>query len=299
MNDEMEQFVQQTEPLFAEAAERARALPNNTVQVWPGGASFTSIQPAIDSIKDASPQKPYSVSVGAGTYKENVQMKANVFMLGAGQDQTIITAAPGPIPSPGVTATGVVQTAGDSGIGDLTITATGGIYGCWVIAMKVQIPGKFKATGVTFNANDGGLAGNNIYGITNIIFSTHADSMLHLGSCIINAVGTGRNALTTGMDGYGTGYITTLSLSTIISSTTVANRCLGVSTGGGSTSTLQNCTITAQGYALIDLDWNSLITANQCVINGPISPGVIVNKVTAGQGKGERPISRIDINMPE
>ncbi|MBL7733497.1 MAG: hypothetical protein JNM88_20175, partial [Chitinophagaceae bacterium] len=106
--------------MSAETKAIAAALPANTVQVWPGGTSFTTIQAAINSITGASQQEQYQVAVGPGTYNENVVMKDYVYVIGSGQDVTIITAPPQSSPF-----NGVVNSASGGGISELTINAPG------------------------------------------------------------------------------------------------------------------------------------------------------------------------------
>src|SRR5689334_9126499 len=94
LNSGLTSFIDQSKAFVAKTQPIAAALPANTVQVWPGGAKFTTIQAAIDSITNASPQLQYQVAVGPGTYKENVVMKDYIYIIGAEQDVTIITAPP-------------------------------------------------------------------------------------------------------------------------------------------------------------------------------------------------------------
>ena len=54
------------------------------------GGDFTSIQAALDSITDASSSKPYLVSVGPGTYPEQVTLEPYVTVRGAGRFATRI-----------------------------------------------------------------------------------------------------------------------------------------------------------------------------------------------------------------
>jgi hypothetical protein len=67
----------------------------HVVVVAKGGGDFTSVQTAIDSISDASPEEPYLVWVGPGTYSETVVMKPYVHLQGAGQAVTTISSTIG------------------------------------------------------------------------------------------------------------------------------------------------------------------------------------------------------------
>src|SRR5688572_825375 len=91
LSADVQSFVSQSSAMFSEGKARALALPANTVQVWPGGATFTSIQAAIYSITNASPQLQYQVAVGPGIFSETVTMMDNIYIIGAGQGVTFIT----------------------------------------------------------------------------------------------------------------------------------------------------------------------------------------------------------------
>ena len=55
---------------------------SNTVNVALSGASFTSIQDAIDSINGATEENPYVVLVYPGIYYESITMKSHVSVVG-------------------------------------------------------------------------------------------------------------------------------------------------------------------------------------------------------------------------
>jgi hypothetical protein len=73
-------------------ARPPRPVAENSVVVQPGGQSFSTITAALGSITDASQQREYVLSIGAGTYSEAVTCKPWVYLSGAGVGQTIITA---------------------------------------------------------------------------------------------------------------------------------------------------------------------------------------------------------------
>lgn len=263
----IEAFVGESKAIFTQTFAQAQALPANTVQVWPGGATFGTIQSAIDSIKDAGPQLQYQVAVGSGTYKENVTMKDYVFIVGSGQTNTFITAQ-----GQGGSPNGVVNTASNCGISELTITATGGSWGTWPAAVKLTGSGKFHISGVTMISSDSGIAGNNVRGITNNTGSY--SGQLAIGQSIIQASGVDQST-TEAMELFGMNGLTVFIELTAIEAT--APQSFGVTTAGGTNVTLTDCKISAGIWALYDSDGASLITANQCTINGPVSGGVVVN----------------------
>jgi pectin methylesterase-like acyl-CoA thioesterase len=114
--ESIQSFSSQSQNILAKGKQLAAALPSNTAQVWPGGATFSTIQAAINSITNAGPQVQYQVAVGAGTYNEYVTMKDYVYIIGSGIGTTIITAAGQSSPF-----SGVVNSASYCGIGDLSI----------------------------------------------------------------------------------------------------------------------------------------------------------------------------------
>jgi hypothetical protein len=264
-------FLQNSKALFTQAALRARALPPNTVQVWPGGATFSTIQAAVNSITNASPQLQYQVAVGAGTYNERVTLQPYIYVSGSGIDKTFITA---PGTSDGM-INGTVQANGTGGINELTITATGGGWGTWPVALHVLAAGKFHASGVNMVVTDSGNPGNNLRGITNNQ-GTQAAQMI-IGSCNVSVTAQNNQSVAVAMEGFYNGYTYFIELSTI--GAPAAN--YGVSTAVGCTATLEDSTITGQMYALYNSDGMSPITATNCKINGLVSGGVVVNNTPA------------------
>jgi hypothetical protein len=266
MNQDIRLFTDASNIIFTEGKARAMALPANTVQVWPGGTTFTSIQAAINSISNAGPQLQYQVAVGSGTYNENVVMKDYVYVIGSGQTSTFIT-APGQ-----QNITGVVNSASNCGISECAVTATGGSWGTWPAGIKIMGSGKFHISGVTIISSDSGNPGNNVRGITNNTGSY--GGQLVLGQSIIQLSGVSQTTAEAmecfGMNG----------LNLFIELTAIEVNCpsaYGITTAGGTNATLDDCKITASTWALYNSDGASPITANQCAINGPVSSGVTVN----------------------
>lgn len=264
----LQAFATASSQMFSEGKLRAAALPANTVQVWPGGATFTTIQAAINSITNASPQVQYQVAVGPGTYKENVVMKDYIYIIGVDQGDTFITAPPQQS-----FAAGVVNSSSNSGISELTINATGGGWGSCPIGIKLCGAGPFHISGVTINTTDGGNGGNNIRGLTNNTGS-YAGNVI-IGQSIINATGaaqsTGVGIELFGMDG----FTMLINLTGIAVTGSTSN--FGISTAVTATVTIEDSKVSAATWALYNSDGTATITANQCTIDGPVSSGVIVN----------------------
>lgn len=266
----LQSFVTSSSAMFTETLARAQALPANTVQVWPGGATFTTIQAAINSITDAGPQLQYQVAVGTGTYNEQVTMKDYIFITGAGQDQTTIVAQNGA----GQAFNGVVNSASNAGISEVTLNAQSGGWGTWAVGVKISGSGNFHISGVTINAADSSAYGNNVRCITNNTGS-YAGNVI-VGQSILNGNG-GSSSTVSCVELFGLSG----SFSMFINITTIQaqsqGQTFGVTTAVNATVTLDNSKVIAQTMALDNSDGSGLITANQCTISGPVSSGVIVN----------------------
>lgn len=264
---EVQSFVKLSNSIFAESKQRAMALPANTAQVWPGGQTFNSIQSAINSITNASAQLQYQVAVGSGTYNENVTMKDYVYVTGAGQDVTIITA-----PGQAQFGSGVVNSASNCGISEVTLNATGGSWGTCPVGVKIMGNGQFHISGVNINTSDSNNGGNNVRGITNNTGSYGGNVIL--GQSNINASGASETTAV-GIELFGmSGFTIFINLSTIQVQCASG---FGVSTAVNATATLDDSKIIAPVWALFNSDGTAPITANQCTIDGPVSSGVTVN----------------------
>lgn len=261
-------FVNQSSAIFAEAKSRALALPPNTAQVWPGGATFNTIQAAINSISDAGPQVQYQIAVASGTYNETVTMKDYVYITGAGAGVTIITANATSTPFQGV-----VNSASNCGISEVTVKAVGTAWGDWPSGIKITGSGNFHISGVNIISTDNNVQGCNVRGITNNTGSYSANIIL--GQSNVQVSGTSEST-PVGIDLFGMNGVTIFcNLSTI--QATGSSSSFGVSTAVNATATLADCKIIAGTWALYNSDGTALITANQCTIDGPVSSGVVVN----------------------
>lgn len=264
----LQSFAATSTQFFTEGKARAAALPANTVQVWPGGTTFTTIQAAINSIQNASPQLQYQVAVGPGTYNENVVMIDNIYIIGKDQAETFI-AAPGQQQA----GAGVVNSSSNSGISEVTINAGGGGWGTWPIGIKICGSGNFHMSGVTINSNDGGTQGNNVRGISNNTGSYQGS--LILGQSIVNCNGV-QSSTVVAIELFGMSGLTMYVDVTTIQAQSQAQS-YGVSTAVNAKVTLDSSKIIGGTYALYDSDGSATITANQCTISGQVSSGVIIN----------------------
>jgi hypothetical protein len=263
---ELRSFSDQSAALTATAKKAALALSPNTAQVWPGGAVFNTIQAAINSIAGASAQEQYQVAVATGTFNENIVMKDYVYVIGAGQGATIITAPPQSSPF-----NGVVNSASGCGISELTINAPGAGWGNWPVGIKICGSGKFHISGVTINSGAGS-NGDNVRGITNNTGSYTGNVIL--SQSIVNITGDSQSTCDA-IELFGNGMVLLVNLTTIQAANALQN--FGVTTAVNAAVTLDDSKIIAATWALYNSDGTAPITANQCTIDGPVSAGVTVN----------------------
>jgi hypothetical protein len=99
----------------------------NVILVAKSGGHFDSIQAAVDSITGASPENPYLVWVGPGTYEEQVILKEHVHLTGAGEWLTMITSSVNnPDIIPPITAT--LHLTRETNVKNLTVINEGNGY---------------------------------------------------------------------------------------------------------------------------------------------------------------------------
>ncbi len=267
LTDDLSSFDKVAKTISEEIFLKATDLPANTVQVWPGGATFNTIQAAIDSIKDAGPMLQYNVAVGQGTYNETVTMKDYVYIGGAGSAQTTVI-APGQFNF----ASGTINSASNCGISEMSVQATGGSWGTCPVAIKICGTGKFHISGVNAEATDGGNEGNNVRCLTNNVGSNSCNIVI--GQSKIIATGTGTSGVAVAIESF---YKTTVYFIEISLVQGVGSSSYGVSTAVGSSATLYDCNIGGTVWALYNSDQGSPITATNCSVMGPVSAGVVVN----------------------
>jgi len=271
INEQHQAFITQCIPIIANTKSIAASLAPNTVQVWPGGAVFTGIQAAIDSITGASQDEQYQVAVGSGTYKENIVMKDYVYVIGAEQSLTTITA-----PAKASDPPAVVNSASGCGISELTINAPGGEANVAPAGIKICGTGFFHISGVTINSGTAGSKTNDVKGIHNMYGSPSGDVII--GSSMININGAGGEGI--GINLFGVTGSAPLNVTIELSTIRVnpgPQGCYGVTAATSAAVVLNESTITASTYALDNDGSGSPITANQCTINGPVSKNVVVN----------------------
>lgn len=272
-------------PLTADPAVAAQELPSfvslvnaaieavpkealqlaNTVTVQPGGRTFSTITDAINSITDARLQKQYIVQIGPGTYNEVIVCKPYVFLSGAGVQHTTVTAPA----SANQWDKGTVKAASNSAVQDMTIISIGKSWGDWATAVDCNAVVNFDIENCELEAN--GSDGTNMVTLAVDYSATGGGSHVNVAYTMIGAHGGGASNVT-GLLAYARGYVH------VMDSKIVADQ---ASTAWGGTASyeatieLYNSTVVGT-MSLVLPDTSGHITANDCKLVGPYSPGVVI-----------------------
>ncbi|HVG24918.1 MAG TPA: hypothetical protein VND45_12235, partial [Thermoanaerobaculia bacterium] len=263
--DELRSFVKLVEEAIAAAPQEALQLAN-TVTVTPGGKTFSKINDALKSITDASRQKQYVVQAGPGTYEEVVTCKQWVFLAGAGVGHTTITAP--------ATAKrddkGTVKAASNSAVQSMTILSTGKTAGSWATSIDCAAAVDFSIDNCNLETH--GVDGTNLVTLAVDDGSAGGDSQVNVSYTMVNTYGDAKMAAYA-LYAYSRSYVH------VMNSKVVAEN--GSPGWGGTASNesaidLDRSTVFGT-MSLVLADNTSIITAKGCKLNGPYSPGVVVN----------------------
>ncbi|HYO76742.1 MAG TPA: hypothetical protein VE010_09795 [Thermoanaerobaculia bacterium] len=278
--------IQATGPLTANAAVAAQEVPSfvslvneaiaaapqealqlaNTVTVQPGGKTFSTITDAMNSITDAKLQKQYVVQIGPGTYNEVVVCKPYVFLSGAGVSTTTVTAPA----SANQWDKGTVKAASNAAVQNMTIVSTGTTWGCWATAVDCTAAVNFDIENCNLEAN--GSNGTNLVTLAVDYSSAGGGSQVNLAYSMVGAHGAG-NGNVSGILVYARAYLR-VSNSKIVADT--ADVAWGASASYESSIDLFGSTVLGT-MSLVLPDGSGHITATDCKLIGPYSPGVVVN----------------------
>ncbi|HEX8921264.1 MAG TPA: pectinesterase family protein [Pyrinomonadaceae bacterium] len=243
----------------------------NSVEVQPGGRTFPTINAALASITDNKLQKQYILYVGPGTYNEKVQMKPYVTIQGAGRDVTIITQ---PAASDAFSG-GTVMAASNCTLANVTVSSLGGHWGSYSTAVSCSGAVNFDIDNATLIVDDQNQAGVNQCTLNAALNTFEPPSQIRVSYCLIKC--TAQN----GDSGAAAAGIAQESTAVISYSKLIATasrgQSFGVITAGDSHVTIDDGYVEGGTFALNDSDRRSIITANKCQINGPVSEGVVVN----------------------
>lgn len=248
------------------AARAPKSVAANSVVVDPGGKSFPTIGAALDSITDASEKKQYVISIGPGTYNEVLTCKPWVFLTGAGRDQTIITAVSAPDPNP----SGIVKGASNSAVQNCTIRGTAAAsFGAYAVAVNCQGVVNFDVENCELFVT-GSNQTNLVALMIDFVGSGKSGSQVNIAYTTVTAKeGASPLALSTGWYTYVHG-----TESRFIAQG--GNQPWGCATIDQSVMLVENCYVEGADYSLWQDDTGQT-TANQCQLNGPVGPGVVVN----------------------
>lgn len=253
--------------LMAAAAQ----LSENTVQVSPGGKTFTTIGAALDSITDASLKKQYLITAGPGTYNEQVILKPYVYLHGSGLDQTTVTAPP--VSQDNFINRGTIVGASNSAVANLTASCLGGSWADYSTALLATASMNFLVEAVALVCDDQGNAGINMEAVAiNWNAQPIGPSLVYISYSTITATETG--------DSGGTGLMVNGQANVqCIETKIIATGSSGnaVASNGGATVTLDNCYAQGAGFALNIPDYHSTLIANNCTVDGPVQNGVQIN----------------------
>jgi len=249
----------------------AADVGGNTVSVDPGGATFPTIGAALASITDASQKKQYLLSVGPGTYNEQVTLKPWCFIQGAGRDQTTVTAPP----TSQFWLRGTIIGASNSNIGGMTVASVGGSWGTWNTALLVGGCSPFYADDVALIADDQGNAGINGECVAvNWNSGVSGQSQVYISySTITCQMENGQSVAQAAI--FGGPANVELIETKVVGQGGVQS--YGVTSINAAVVTVDNCYVQGATFALSNSDGQSPLTANGCQIQGPVGPGVTVN----------------------
>lgn len=261
---EIPEFVEDVRRFIASMP--AQSVAANTVQVQPGGKTFSTITDAMNSINDASQRKQYLVSVGPGTYNEVVTCKPWVFIQGAGVNETTVTASG----TENQVDKGTVRGASNAAVQNMTIISVGSTFGAWTTAVNCDSAQNFDVENCALQAND--TTGNN--GANLVAFAADysvvgGGSQVHMAYCTVNANG---GVQPIGVMASDHSYVDVTDTKIIAHN---ANTAWGGAAFAGSMLNLFNCVV--QGTTSLALpDTGAKITARDCTLIGPYDSGVVI-----------------------
>lgn len=264
---EVSSFVAVVNETIAAASQNEAPQAANSVLVQPGGKTFTTITDALNSITDAKLQKQYVVTVGPGTYNEVVVCKPYVFITGAGVVTTTITAPA----SSQQWNKGTVKAASNSAIQNMSIVSVGKTFGDWACAVDCVSVVNFDIENCSLQANAAN--GSNLVTLAVDYNSAGGGSQINVAYSQIAANGAGNDNVI-GILVYAQAFVNVTD-SKIVAE--FAPTAWGASASLGSTIQLFGSTV-AGTMSLVLSDSSAHITATDCTLVGPYSPGVVVNK---------------------
>ncbi|MEO8379906.1 MAG: pectinesterase family protein [Acidobacteriota bacterium] len=260
---EVPSFVSLVNAAVSAAPQEALQLAN-TVTVQPGGKTFSTVTDAMNSITDAKLQKQYVVQIGPGTYNEVVVCKPYVFLAGAGVSVTTITAPA----SANQWDKGTVKAASNSAVQNMTILSMGNGWGSWATAVDCTAAVNFDIENCNLEANATD-NGPNLVTLAVDYSAAGGGSQINVAYTMVGAHG---GAQPIGILVYARGYVN-VNDSKIVADG--AGTAWGGSASNGAAIELYGSTVLGT-MSLVLSDASAHITAKNCTLIGPYSPGVVV-----------------------
>lgn len=245
----------------------------NQVQVEPGGATFTTIQAALNSITDASQQKQYALYISGGTFNEALTLKPWCFLIGAGTAQTIVT-YPGTYNTDGLQAT--IIAASNCGIGNMIVNSTYAPNVIFSNGIRCDDAVNFNIANVVVNTEDSpGTAGSMLPIYNNFGGYSTGPCNVVISSSAINAQCQNSGTYAIGVWAVSNGTYQIFNSKIVVSGSTGG---VGIcaNPGPGSNVTVDDSTVNGVEFSLLGSS-NSTLIANGCTLNGPVGPDVVVN----------------------
>jgi|SRR5438105_606741 len=248
------------------------APPANSVHVDPGGATFPTIGAALASLTDASQEKEYLLSIGPGTYNEQVTLKPWVYLQGSGQGQTTVTFPP----TPDAFSRGTIIASSNSSIGDMTVSCLGGTWGNWSTALVIAGSAPFYADNVALISDDQDNDGLNSEAVAvNWNASPIAPAQVYISYSTIASKMEAPDSVAVAI--IVNGPANAELIETKIAATG-GEQSFGVQSNGGAVVNLRDCSAQGSTFALEIPDGASTLIATDCQVGGPVGSGVqIVN----------------------
>jgi hypothetical protein len=262
-------FAAQVQAAVAARRPASLAQAGNSVQVEPGGQTFTTISAALASITDASVSKQYVLYVSPGTYNETFTCKPWVFVQGTDPSNTIVTAA---APSD-FGAKGTIKGASHAAIQNLTVQSQGSGWGCWAVAVDCQNVESFDIENCILVSLDN-VGGANMIGLAVDYAGGASGSKLYVAYTQVLANCVAGQSQPLALLAFSGSFVQVTEGKLIAQGGSPG---WGGASNGGSNLTVDNSYVQGAGFSLNIPDYNSTCVANQCQLVGPVQSGVVVN----------------------
>lgn len=259
-------FAAHVRAAFAAAPKEAWELAN-TVTVQPGGKTFPTITAAMNSITDSSIRKQYTVQVGPGTYNEMVVCKPYVFIGGAGVVATTVTAKAATEES----NQGTIKAASNSAVQNMTINSESADFVNFASAVACVAAQNFDIENCTLAAYVTTTKGGNVSALIVDDGPGAGGSQVNVAYTEISAHGPS-DAGVVGLEVHNKAYVHVMDSKILAENSPQTFGAMAYD----SAIELYGSAIVGATYALLLQNDEAHITATECRIVGPVSPGVVI-----------------------